>query len=87
MINVILFILVAISLLCMLPLVFGLLLLLLFLVYCVLFAWSAIIPIFSWHFRLMCKVWYLGLDIVLNGTMWKLAGVGALIMFVLSLFR
>ena len=80
-------IIVCIASLCMLPLMFGLFLLLLFIAYCIVFGWLAIIPIFSWHFKLMCKVWYLGLDIVLSGTVWKLAGIGALIMFILSLFR
>lgn len=65
--------------LCMLPLGFGVLLLLLFIAYIILFAWLSIFPLFSGHFRFMCEVWYLGLRIVLNKNMWKIAGIGVLL--------
>ena len=66
------------------PFAFGLFLMALFLIYCVLFAWLALFPIFSWHFRFMSKVWYLGLAIVART--WKAGLIGIVIAFVASLF-
>lgn len=71
---------------CVLPLGFGVLLLLLFIAYCFLFAWLSLIPIFSGHFRFMSNVWLLGLQIVINGKVWKSAGVGVLLLIVSAIF-
>lgn len=71
---------------CVLPLGFGVLLLLLFIAYCILFAWLAMFPIFSGHFRIMSNVWYLGLRIVTNRKTWILTGVGILLLFISSIF-
>lgn len=71
---------------CILPLGFGVLLLLLFIAYCILFAWLAIFPIFSGHFRVMSNVWFLGLRIVINSKIWILTGVGVLLLFITSFF-
>lgn len=76
----------AIGRLCVLPLGFGVFLLLLFLVYCVVFAWLSLFPIFSGHFRIMCNVWFLGLRVVTNKKVWKLAGIGILFKFIASIF-
>ena len=70
------------ALLCTLPLVFGLFLMLLYIVYCIIFAWLTIIPIFSGHFRFMCRVWYLGLDIV--SKTWKVGLIGFIVNWILS---
>ena len=71
---------------CLLPLEFGVLLLLLFIGYCVLFAWLSLFPIFSGHFRFMSKVWFLGLRIVANKKVWKMAGIGVLCLILRSIF-
>ena len=71
---------------CLLPLEFGVLLLLLFIGYCILFAWLELFPIFSGHFRFMSEVWLLGLRIVLNKNVWKMAGIGALFLIIVSIF-
>ena len=76
----------AVGRLCVLPLTFGVLLLLLFLAYCVLFAWLSLFPIFSGHFRAMSNLWLLGLQVVTNKKVWKLAGIGALFMLIASIF-
>lgn len=70
----------------MLPLIFGVFLLILFVAYCILFAWLSLLPIFSWHFKAMCKVWYLGLSIVFNKNTWILAGVGAASLWLSKIF-
>ena len=80
-------IIIILALLCIAPLAFGLLLLLLFLAYCLLFGWLSLIPFFSWHFKVMNKIWYFGLQIVLNVTVWKFAGIGIIIMIISSFFR
>ena len=72
--------------LCILPLGFGVFLLLLFLAYCILFAWLSILPIFSGHFSVMSKLWFLGLQIVTNKIVWKMAGIGVLLMLIVSIF-
>jgi hypothetical protein len=74
------------GLLLILPLVCGIFLLILFLVYCVTVAWLALFPIFSWHFRAMCKVWYRGLGIVSKGIVLKLAGIGTILLIISSIF-
>lgn len=71
---------------CILPLGFGVLLLFLFICYCILFAWLAMFPIFSGHFRVMSNVWFLGLQIVTNGKVWILTGIGVLLLFITSIF-
>lgn len=71
---------------CILPLEFGVLLLFLFIGYCILFAWLAMFPIFSGHFRAMSNVWFLGLRIVTNGKVWILTGIGVLLLFITSIF-
>lgn len=76
----------ALGRLCVLPLGFGVFLLLLFLAYCVLFAWLSLFPIFSGHFRMMSKLWFLGLQIVMNKKVWKMAGIGVLLMLIVSIF-
>ena len=65
---------------CVLPLGLGILLMLLYLAYCVVFAWLAIIPIFKRHFRFMCGVWYTGLAIV--SKTWKLGIVGCVLLLI-----
>ena len=72
--------------LCLLPLGFGVLLLLLFIAYCILFAWLSLFPVFSGHFKLMSKVWFLGLRVVTTGNVWKMAGIGVVILLVASIF-
>ena len=69
---------------CTLPLMLGLVLMLLYIVYCVVFAWLAIIPIFKGHFRFMCGVWYLGLAVV--SKTWKLGIMGIVLVWFSSLF-
>lgn len=76
----------AIGHICLLPLGFGVLLLLLFIGYIILFAWLSILPIFSGHFRVMSNVWLLGLRVVMNGVVWKLAGLGMLFLIIASIF-
>lgn len=71
---------------CMLPLGFGVLLLLLFIAYCILFAWLGLFPIFSGHFRVMSNLWLFGLQILLNLDVWKMAGIGVLFLFIASIF-
>lgn len=71
---------------CLVPLGFSILLLLLFIAYCILFAWLAIILFFSGHFRFMCNVWYLGLEIIINKKVWILAGIGILLIYISSVF-
>ena len=71
--------------LCLLPLGFGVLLLLLFIAYCILFAWLSLFPVFSGHFKLMSKVWFLGLRVVTTGNVWKMAGIGVVILLVASI--
>lgn len=71
---------------CLLPLEFGVLLLLLFIGYCILFAWLSLFPIFSGHFRFMSEVWFLGLRIVSNKNVWKMAGIGILFRIITSIF-
>lgn len=69
----------------LLPLGFGVLLLLLFIAYCILFAWLSLFPVFSGHFKLMSKVWFLGLRVVTTGNVWKMAGIGVVILLVTSI--
>lgn len=76
----------AIGHICLLPLGFGVLLLLLFIGYIILFAWLSMLPIFSGHFRVMSNVWLLGLRVVMNGVVWKLAGLGMLFLIIASIF-
>lgn len=76
----------AVGRLFVLPLTFGVLLLLLFLAYCVLFAWLSLFPIFSGHFRVMSNLWLLGLQVVTNKKVWKMAGIGVLFMLIASFF-
>lgn len=71
----------------MLPLAFGLLLMALFIAYGLLLGWLSLFPIFSWHFRIMSKIWLFGLDIVLNGTVWKFALLGAGGWILFSIFK
>ena len=71
---------------CLLPLEFGALLLILFIAYCVLFAWLNLFPIFSGHFRFMSEIWFLGLRVVTNGKVWKMAGIGVLCLILRSIF-
>lgn len=71
---------------CMLPLGFGVLLLLLFIAYVILFAWLEILPIFSGHFRVMSNIWLLGIRIVLTLDVWKMAGIGVLLLLIVSIF-
>ena len=70
---------------CLLPLEFGVLLLFLFIGYIVLFAWLNLVPIFSGHFRFMSEVWFLGLRIVANKNVLKMAGIGILILIIASI--
>lgn len=76
----------ALGRLCVLPLGFGVFLLLLFLAYCFLFAWLELFPIFSGHFRVMSELWFLGLRIIINEKVWKMTGIGVLLMFIASIF-
>ncbi len=64
----------------MLPLGFGILLLLMFIAYVIFFAWLEIVPIFKGHFKIMSELWLLGLRIVFSSITWKLAGIGILIL-------
>lgn len=68
-----------------LPLGFGISLLLLFLAYVLLLGWLSMFPIFSWHFKVMSNVWYLGLYIV--SKTWKPGIVGILILIIGSFFN
>ena len=74
------------GLLCVSPLAFGILMLLLFIAYCILFGWLSLLPIFSWHFKVISKIWYLGLRIVLNGIVWRSAAIGALLLLIAKIF-
>ena len=76
----------SLGVLCLLPLGFGVLLLLMFIGYCLLFGWLEILPIFSGHFRLMSKVWSLGLRVVANKNVWKMAGIGVLFLLIALIF-
>ena len=76
----------AMGMLSVVPILFGFFLLLLFIVYAVALGWLSLFPIFSWHFNIMSKVWLAGLSIITNGTLWKLAGIGALLLFISSFF-
>ena len=69
---------------CTLPLIFGLLLMLLYVVYCIVFAWLAIIPFFKGHFRFMCGVWYFGLAVV--SKTWKLGIIAIALLWIISIF-
>ena len=71
---------------CMLPLGFGVLLLLLFITYCILFAWLGLFPIFSGHFSVMSNIWFLGLRIVFTLDVWKMAGIGVVLLLIASIF-
>lgn len=67
---------------CFLPLFFGFTLLLLFIAYCILLGWLNVFPIFKWHFTFMCKVWYFGLGIVMNGKIWITTSIGFLLVLI-----
>lgn len=69
---------------CSLPLILGVILLLLYVGYCVVFAWLSIIPFFKGHFRFMCGVWYLGLAIV--SKTWKIGTIGIVVLSIASKF-
>ncbi len=71
---------------CLLPLQFGVLLLGVFIAYCILLAWLSLFPIFSGHFRAMCNVWFWGLRIVLNKRVWIIAGIGAFMLLIVHIF-
>ncbi len=71
---------------CLLPLQFGVLLLGVFIAYCILLAWLSLFPIFSGRFRAMCNVWFWGLRIVLNKRVWITAGIGAFMLLIVHIF-
>lgn len=69
---------------CSIPLILGLILMILYVVYCVVFAWLSIIPFFKGHFRFMCGMWYLGLAVV--SKTWKIGIIGIVVLSIASKF-